>query len=117
MAIKALFERLKSEFGLIPVAFYNHIKQNGDYAILTGFDRKNPNVKIARIKVLFVRNTLEREVYAYLDEIQAFEDAIFKMERDLRAIILEDMQIQSISEGQFAYVFDLGFEVRRNDYL
>ena len=116
MSIKTLFNTLKSDFDLIPVAFYSHIKQNGDYVLLTGFSRKNPNIKIAKLKVLFVRNTLEREVYAYLDEIQSFEDKIFKMERTLRSVILEDMQIQSISEGQFAYVFDLEFEVRRNDY-
>ena len=111
--MKALFEKLKNEFGLKPVSFYNHINQNDDYVILTGFDRKSPNTKIANLKVLFVRNTLDREVYKFLDEIAEFEDKIFKMEAKNRDIILSDMQIQSINESLFAYVFNLNIPLKR----
>ena len=113
MSTKALFERLKGDFGLIPIAFYNHIAQNGDYVILSGFNRKNPNTKIINLKVLFVRNTLDREVYTFLDEIASFEDKIFKIEAALRAEILSDMSVQAISEGQFAYIFTLNVPLKK----
>ena len=63
--------------------------------------------------MLFVRNTLDREVYKFLDEIAEFEDKIFKMEAKNRDIILSDMQIQSINESLFAYVFNLNIPLKR----
>ena len=113
MTIKSLFEELKNEFGLEPIAFYNHIKQNDDFVILTGFDRANVNTKMVNLKVLFVRNTLEREVYKYLDEIAEFEEKILKLEQRFRASILSSMQIQSISESLFAYVFNLQVPLKK----
>lgn len=113
MTIKELFENLHNDLKLIPISWFSAIKSNGDYAILSGFGRENPNTKIAQIKVVFVRNTLEKDAYKFLNEIQEFEDKIFKMEAKFRAIILENMQIQSISEEKFAYVFDLRIPLKR----
>ena len=113
MTTKELFENLKSDFGLIPIAHYSQIRQNGDYATLSGFDRVDLNTKEVSVKVLFVRNTLEREVYKFMDEIAEFEDKILKMEAKFRGIILKSMQIQAISEEKFAYVLNLDIPIKR----
>ena len=109
-----IFDYLKDEFKLIPIAYYSHIIQNGDYIILNGFDRENPNTKNLNIKVIFARNTYDKEVYSGLNKIEAFEEKIFKLlEKEHRKEILTNMEIKGISESLYAYVFDLRIPMKK----
>ena len=114
MSIKELFENLKSDFDLIPIAHLSHINQNGEYVILSGFGRENPNTKTLNLKVIFARNTYDKEVYAGLDKIEEFENKIFKkIEAKFRATILNDMQIRDITESLYVYIFDLRIPMKK----
>ena len=113
MDIKALFDELKNEFSLIAVAHLSHINQNGEYLVFSGFDRLNLNTKMVNFKVLFVRNTYDKEVYSGLDKIQEFEYKIFRIEKKFKTEILTSMQIKDITDSLYVYIFDLRIPLKK----
>lgn len=105
---------LESEFGLMPIASYGDINQNGQFLAFKGLENVKPNIRVLKFSIIIVANTLMRDKNSLLLIIEELESNLFKKSSKDKQVWLKNITSGFITQSLYAYSLNLEIERKRS---